>query len=43
MQDRGRLNDALRHYSEYSGDLEKVDLVPAAKVPAKPGAARKQP
>jgi pilus assembly protein CpaC len=43
MQDRGRLSDALRHYAEYSGDLDKVHFVPAAKMPAKAVAARKQP
>jgi pilus assembly protein CpaC len=43
MQDRARLSDALRHYTEYSGDLDEVDLVPAAKVPANAGAAGKKP
>jgi pilus assembly protein CpaC len=33
MQDRARLDDALRRYTEYSGDLDEVDLVPAAKSP----------
>lgn len=31
MEDRRRLDDALRAYTEYSGDLDKVDFVPAAK------------
>lgn len=30
MQDKKRIKDALRAYEEYCGDLEQVDLVPAA-------------
>jgi len=33
MQDRERLDDALKKYREYSGDLDEVDFVPAARVP----------
>jgi pilus assembly protein CpaC len=43
MQDRARLSDALRHYTEYSGDLDEVDFVPSAKVPASAGAGSKKP
>ncbi|HVW25516.1 MAG TPA: pilus assembly protein N-terminal domain-containing protein [Polyangiaceae bacterium] len=30
MQDRERLNEALRRYSKFSGDMAEVDFVPAA-------------
>jgi hypothetical protein len=40
MQARERLNDALRAYKDYSGDLEKVDFVPAAGARATGGKAR---
>lgn len=43
MQDRARLSDALRHYTEYSGDLDEVDFVPAAKAPPNAGAGGKRP
>lgn len=33
MEDRRRLDDALKAYTDYSGNLEKVDFVPAAKRP----------
>jgi len=31
MEDRRRLDDALKAYTDYSGNLEKVEFVPAAK------------
>lgn len=31
MQSRERVSDALKVYADYSGDLEKVDLVPPAR------------
>lgn len=31
MEDRRRLDDALRAYEDYSGNLDKVDFVPPAK------------
>lgn len=31
MEDRKRLDDALKQYSDFSGDLDDVDFVPAAK------------
>lgn len=31
MQDRARLDDALRRYTEFAGDVDEVDFVPAAK------------
>jgi pilus assembly protein CpaC len=43
MEGRRRLEDALRAYEDYSGDLEKVDFVPPAKTTrpvAKPPASR---
>lgn len=43
MQDRARLSDALRQYTKYSGDLDAVDFVPAAKVPPNAGAGGKKP
>jgi hypothetical protein len=36
MQDRKRLNEALRQYSKFSGDLDDVDFVPPASTTAKP-------
>lgn len=42
MQDRARLSDALRHYTEYSGDLDEVDFVPSAKAPTTGPAAGKK-
>jgi len=39
MEDRRRVDDALHAYEQYSGDLDKVDLIPAAKLgraPSKP-------
>jgi hypothetical protein len=41
MQDRARLGDALRRYSEYSGDLDEVDFVPAPKLPRAQAAGKK--
>ena len=31
MEDKRRLDDALKAYTNYSGNLEKVDFIPAAK------------
>jgi pilus assembly protein CpaC len=31
MQDRNRVENALAHYTEYSGNLEDVDFIPPAK------------
>jgi Flp pilus assembly secretin CpaC len=36
MQDRERLNEALRRYSKFSGDMDEVDFVPPASTNAKP-------
>lgn len=41
MQDRARLGDALRRYTEFSGDLDEVDFVPAPKLPGAPAAGKK--
>jgi pilus assembly protein CpaC len=39
MEDRKRLDDALKAYGEFSGDVDAVELVPAAKArPARPSA-----
>jgi pilus assembly protein CpaC len=38
MEDRRRLDDALRSYEDYSGNLDKVDFVPPAKT-ARPAAS----
>jgi len=43
MEDRRRLDDALRSYEDYSGNLDKVDFVPPAKTArpaAQPAASR---
>jgi hypothetical protein len=34
MQDRSRIADALRRYTDYSGDLDGEKFVPEAKAPA---------
>ncbi len=43
MQDRARLTDALRRYTDYTGDLKEGSFVPVIKTPAKPGTAGKKP
>jgi len=43
MQDRARLTDALRRYTEFSGKLEDGSFVPPAKVRASATAAGKKP
>ncbi len=40
MEDRRRLDDALRAYTDYSGDLDKVEFVPPAKRRAAASGAR---
>lgn len=35
MQDRARLNEALRRYSRFSGDMDEVDFIPPAPATAK--------
>jgi pilus assembly protein CpaC len=42
MQDRERLNDALRQYSKFSGDMDDVDFVPPASPTAKARSAPAQ-
>lgn len=43
MQDRERLSDALKHYREFSGNLDKVKLVPDAKTKLKAKDGGKSP
>jgi Flp pilus assembly secretin CpaC len=43
MEDRRRLDDALRQYADYSGDIDDVSFVPPAKTAPRPGAKPPSP
>ena len=43
MEDRRRLDDALRQYADYSGDLDEASFIPPAKTAPRAGVKRSTP